>query len=382
MSYTLRGRIESRLAALALPVAVALALSAALHVWWPAQVAALMCAVGLALDVGAYHPLLPYQPGWVALPLGALELAATMGLVRALHVGAPLRPALAFFVAAWVWARVVEHAALPFARLEYVEDGGELGRTGALLGVAVAALLAAAGGTAWATQPPTVHLHGVVRGPLTITREETVEGGVVRGGIVVRADGVTLRDVSVIGGENGIDVEDSKRVKLVRVHVMGAREDGIHARGSAVEIRDCVVDAPPHTQGIDVSFGMSAGMTMVDGCVVHGGDVGITVHTQMATLEHNVVTGTQVHGIELTEMSMGHVTSNEVRDGRGVGVYCGDHSECRIDKTSVIGMRAAPGSTWLGGFAVQSAYEADAHVTRTTRVHARGVSAVGGATLR
>ena len=32
-------------------------------------------------------------------------------------------------------------------------------------------------------------------------------GAVVRGGIVVRANEVTIRHVTVVGGENGIDVE-------------------------------------------------------------------------------------------------------------------------------------------------------------------------------
>ncbi len=71
MSYTLRGRLESRLASAWPVVAVACLLTATLHVWWPVQAAALMVGVGLALDAQAYHRLLRYQPGWAALPLGA-----------------------------------------------------------------------------------------------------------------------------------------------------------------------------------------------------------------------------------------------------------------------------------------------------------------------
>ena len=79
MSYTLRGRIETRLAAAVLPVLVAAVLAPILHKWWPLELAGLMLGIGLVLDVTVYHRLLPYQPGWAALPLGLLELGLTMG---------------------------------------------------------------------------------------------------------------------------------------------------------------------------------------------------------------------------------------------------------------------------------------------------------------
>ena len=74
MSYTLRGRIETRLAASLLPFLVAATLSPILHVWWPLELAGLMVGIGLGLDLVLYDRLLPYQPGWLALPLGLLEL--------------------------------------------------------------------------------------------------------------------------------------------------------------------------------------------------------------------------------------------------------------------------------------------------------------------
>ncbi len=55
MSYTLRGRIESRLAALLPVLAGACAVAALTHRWWPLELAALMAAVGLALDAQVYH---------------------------------------------------------------------------------------------------------------------------------------------------------------------------------------------------------------------------------------------------------------------------------------------------------------------------------------
>ena len=111
-------------------------------------------------------------------------------------------------------------------RLTYAEDGGELGRGGAaLVALAPTALLLVLG-TAWATQPPTVHLAaGVHQGPIVITSSQILDGEpgtIVKGGIVVRADDVTVRDVAVIGGEYGIEVDRADGVRLERVSISGA----------------------------------------------------------------------------------------------------------------------------------------------------------------
>jgi len=57
MSYTLRGRIESRFAVLVLPLLVALVVATALREWWPVELAGLMGGVGLALDLGYHRPI-------------------------------------------------------------------------------------------------------------------------------------------------------------------------------------------------------------------------------------------------------------------------------------------------------------------------------------
>src|SRR5256885_17259848 len=126
MRYTGGGGRGSRLAALALPLAVALALAGALGSWWPVELCGLMAGVAFAADL-IYHPALAYQPGWAALPLGIVELAATLGLMRALSVGSPLPAALGFYAAAWTWSQLLSHAVLPLARREWSEDGGEVG---------------------------------------------------------------------------------------------------------------------------------------------------------------------------------------------------------------------------------------------------------------
>ena len=51
MSYTLRGRLESRLAAAALPFLFACVAALVIERWWPLELAGAMVAAGLALDL-------------------------------------------------------------------------------------------------------------------------------------------------------------------------------------------------------------------------------------------------------------------------------------------------------------------------------------------
>src|SRR5207248_5326704 len=123
---------------------------------------------------------------------------------RLAGVAAPLGQAVSIFAGGWLVAQILGHAGFPLLRLGYAEDGGELGRLGTVAALAVGVALASAGATAYAQLPPVVHLAaGVHQGPLVITRREVLvgaPGAVVRGGIVVRADDVTIKNVSVVGG--------------------------------------------------------------------------------------------------------------------------------------------------------------------------------------
>ena len=165
MSYTLRGRIESRLAALLPVVAAACALAAVEHRWWPVEAAALMIGIGLALDLQVYHVLLPYQPGWVSVPLGLLELGVLLALMRLAEIAAPLGQALALFGGGWLAAQLLGHAGFPLVRLSYAEDGGELGRVGLYAALGVGVVLAGAGATASRVLPD-----GVWRGRASPSR--------------------------------------------------------------------------------------------------------------------------------------------------------------------------------------------------------------------
>jgi Right handed beta helix region len=368
VSYTLRGRLESRLAALLCVLAGAIPLALVEHRWWPLEAVALMLGVGVALDTQVYHRVLRYQPGWAALPLGALELGLLLLLMHATGAMAPLGQAAALFAAGWLVAQLLGHAAFPFLRLGYAEEGGELGRLGIVSAAVVGVALAASASVAYALRPPVVHLAtGVHQGPLVITRREVLvgqPGAIVRGGIVVRANGVTIRNVSVVGGENGISIEGYRDTTLDHVSVSGAKLDGIHVRLGGVMIKDCSVDmlGNPLGQGIDISYNMGMGMSMVDGCNVVGGMNGIVTHSSMTEISRNQVSRTQTAGISMTEMSMGTIKDNEVRGALGVGINCGDRSMCDIHKNVVIGTRSdsAGGNKTRAGFGVEVLFGAEA----------------------
>jgi len=369
VSYTLRGRLESRLAALVLPLAVACAVGAAIGRWWPVELAALMVGVAIAADL-FYTPALPYQPAWSALPLGLLELAVVMALVWRLGVPAPLEVALALFVGGWLWSQLLGQALLPLWRWGYGEEGGELGIAGLALAAAISLPLAASGGLWWHNLPPTVHLAaGVHQGPLFIDRREHLvgePGAIVFGGIVVRHDDVTVSHVTVVGGENGISVYGYEGVDFDHVTVVHPKLDGIHVRRSAVTIRDCTVDMRGVAlgQGIDVSFNSDLGMTMIEGCNVIGGQDGIVTHSSMAMLSHNHVEATTMRGISMTEMSMGDIERNHVRNALGIGILCGDRSMCTIDKNRVVGTRVdeKSGGTTRAGVGIEVWFGSEAEV--------------------
>jgi Right handed beta helix region len=371
MSYTLRGRIESRLAALALPLTAAYLVSATLQAWWPLQLAAAMLAVGIALDF-VYHRALPYQPGWVALPLGLLELGVVMAVVFGFHVRARLAIAVGLFAAAWVLAQLLAHALLPMWRLSYAEDGGELGRSGPLLAVAVGAPFALAVALWYTHLPPTVHLaSGLHRGPYVVDRRERLvgeRGAVVVGGIVVRHSDVKISHVTVVGGENGIVVDGVDNVVLDHVTVSHSSLDGIHVRRAAVTIKHCFVDmrGVRFGQGIDISYGSDRGESVVKDCNVVGGQEGIVTHSAMAMITGNRVRSSSLRGISMTEMSMGGVERNMVRDTKGVGIFCGDHSMCSIQRNDVAGTRAdmANGDQTRAGYGIEVQFGAEAELSR------------------
>jgi hypothetical protein len=368
LSYTLRGRIESRLAAL-LPVLLGCCvLAGALHRWWPVELCVLMAAVGLVLDVQLWDRLLPYQSAWFMLPLGLVELGLVLAIVYGVGLHAPLGPALALFAVGWLVAFLLSQAGYPLLRLSYAEDGGELGRAGAIAAAGVLLVLVGSAATWYVRRPPVVHLAaGVHQGPIVIQRREVLEGApgaVVKGGIVVAHDDVHIRNVTVLGGQNGIEVDNVDGTVLDGITVQGAKLDGIHVRSAGVLIKDCTIDMLGNDvgQGIDISFNMDMGMSMVEGCTIVGGMQGITTHSSMTDIMDNRVSRTTGQAISVAEMSMGMAMDNEVRDALGVGLNCDDQSMCMFEHNTVIGTRpdTASGDPSRRGIAVLASFYSEA----------------------
>jgi nitrous oxidase accessory protein NosD len=259
------------------------------------------------------------------------------------------------------------------------------------VGVTVVLALAVVGGAAaWTERPPTMRLAArVYHGPLVIDRAMRLigrSGTVVRGGIHVRANDVVVRDLAVVGGVNGIEVDGAKAVVLQNVSVSGAQIDGIHVRRASVLIRRCHVESGrnPWAQAIDISFSFDLPPSMIKKCTIRGGREGIVTHSAKVMVRGNRIRATSLRGIGMTEMSMGEIRGNHVEDAVGVGIFCGDYSHCRIVKNRVVGTRPDHASADLTrrGFPVQAHYYAHATVERNTLVgNPRGVSAFAGARL-
>lgn len=226
-------------------------------------------------------------------------------------------------------------------------------------------------GVGWAAAPPTVRLAaGVHAGPIVLDRPQRLvgePGAIVRGGVVVASDDVVVRDLTVEGGEVGIDVRPgSREVVLERVRVRGFALDGISARRASVLIRSCAVEAVGlYAQGIDISFGMGRPPSLVKGCRVRGGQDGILVNGADADVRGNTVSGTRMRAIAVSEMAMANVVSNRVREARGIGIYCGDYSVCDVERNTIDGVRP-DGSDNLtqSGIAIVADYHASAFLRR------------------
>ena len=156
------------------------------------------------------------------------------------------------------------------------------------------------------------------------------------------------------------------------VTVQGAKLDGIHVRLAGVVIRNCTVDMLGNRlgQGIDISFNMDMGMSMVEGCTVVGGQQGITTHSSATDIMGNRVSRTTGQAIAVDEMSMGMASHNAVRDALGVGLYCGDRSMCMFDHNTVIGTRpdTSSGLRNRRGLAVLADFQSEADLWRNRLV--------------
>jgi hypothetical protein len=235
-------------------------------------------------------------------------------------------------------------------------------RIPAALGLGAAALLAAG----WHTGPPalveaspgraaaaltsaaprtTVVLKAGRHAPLVVTRADVTvvgePGAVVRGPLRVEADGVTLRDLRVEGGPNGVTVRGGDGVRLEGVRVRGADLHGIEVVDASARITGCRVSGlrSPYAQGVEVRNTSAHPRSVVEGCRLTGGQEGLVTHSARVELRDNAVRDTSMRAVAITEMSEGIMAGNVVEDAAGVALYCGDMSHCEIRGNRVASVR-------------------------------------------
>jgi hypothetical protein len=147
-----------------------------------------------------------------------------------------------------------------------------------------------------------------------------------------------------------------------------------------VHIRDCAVRAAagPYSQGIDISFAADLPPSIVERCAVLGGLEGIVSHFAHVDFNENHVAGSSLRAITTTEMSMSMVHDNLVENSLGVGIFCGDYSECEIEDNRVVGTRPdhASGDLTRLGYGIVAHYGARATLDDNTLIaNARGAGA-------
>jgi hypothetical protein len=125
MCPTIRGRIHTRVASLALPavLAVILALVTGRPAW--IGVLAVMLVIGIALDVLVYPRLIAYQPPWLTGVIGLAELGYLFVLLHLLAFGLADAAAIGFYAVSWSLAVATRVALLPIFSLTYLESAGE-----------------------------------------------------------------------------------------------------------------------------------------------------------------------------------------------------------------------------------------------------------------
>lgn len=160
------------------------------------------------------------------------------------------------------------------------------------------------------------------------------------------------------GGSSGVLVRDTDGVVLDGLVVVGAELHGIEVVDASAAVRRCRIDvAARFAQGIEVRNANSRPRSSVRDCVVTGGQEGIVSHVSRVEIVDNVVHGTTMRAIAVTEMSEGLVQRNRVLDVAGVGLFCGDMSHCELRDNDVRGVAdGGRGSRSHSGHGAAAAY--------------------------
>ena len=208
-------------------------------------------------------------------------------------------------------------------------------------------------------------------------------GTVVRGGIVITADDVTVRGVTVRrrrerdrGRRRGR--ASSSRTSSSRAPSWTASTSAAATSRSATA--RSALSRHATRRGSTSRSAFDRDPSIVERCTVvggHGGDRHPLRHA--CVVRDNHVSSTELRAITMTEMSMGKIEDNEVDGALGVGIFCGDYSSARSTTTTCRGRDAGPRrrATACGyGVAIQAHYGAEAELDgQRDHAAARAVSA-------
>lgn len=184
----------------------------------------------------------------------------------------------------------------------------------------------------------------VIERPVTILAEPgTVEVVGLSGATVVSitgTTGVTLRGLTIVGGETGIAVLRSSNVTIVDNVIVGSGYRGIDVvSGAATVTGNQIAPAPgPYVIGIRIANASTWPESIISKNVVeYAGGYGIAINFANATVDGNHVSGGERAGIAINEMSRADVLGNTVNEASRYGILVHDMSHAVVSDNLIIG---------------------------------------------
>ena len=184
----------------------------------------------------------------------------------------------------------------------------------------------------------------IIERPISIIADQgRVElGGPAEGSVIYIAEThhVTIRGLTVMGGDIGISIFASSDVIIAENSILGSRYRGVQVlNGSAYIIDNEIRPAfEPYVIGIRVANASSWPRSLISGNIVdHVGAYGIAINFAGADIEDNIIRGGQRAGIAINEMSIADVTNNAVSNAPRYGILITDMSHAVVTSNQVVG---------------------------------------------
>lgn len=243
------------------------------------------------------------------------------------------------------------------------------------------ALAAAADGATIRLSP------GVYEESLLINRPVTLEGpgretAQIRGNSdtptisVMDTSDVTIRGLTITGGEFGVLVRNSKDITITGNTISDNHMRGVRVVfGSAHIIDNLIVDTSgTGAKGIHIANALSWPESTVSGNVIErSGAEGILTNLAQVMIENNVVRDNGGRGISINEMSIASVLDNTVTGNADTGILVLDMSSATVDGNEI---------SVVGGDGIRLEFHAEARVSDNHILSENGCGiVVGGGSL-